>query len=477
VPGSYPQQSPRYGGGSYAGRSIRPYSVPTYIGRQSPSNDNTAGAGRPSRQTKAANAGTMEEIGDDLSRAKRRRRQSRELIGTVFRGMPSMALRRYAAGALQIGSVINAVVSHFGNPIGYSFPGLQLLYACTGIPGVRGPLATSGCFILQAIGGSARRMDEVYTTLERSSGFSTYELSMPLISRYSNVESWGHIPGAPVTFFPQQFPYPATSFPKSLPTGIPFPSWHGRFAFPMMHPSINPMFMMPSRVPMPAPWAIPYRLQPYYVPPGAEHNPVHGTMRGNTAPAPAAPVWAPALPPGGVLPPGAVVPPPWGQILVPGLYGGWGRMLHPVPWRKPPPGTKQKKIALKASGIAGVIRGIGAFTEGLDALDAIYQALPESLRKREQAKRHGRDPNPLAKLQILLRNLGKLDGPGAIENLINEQIQDTIIGKANRAGRTVNSFGGDGRGTAPTRLGQGPSPGSHSQGGYDMWGDVKIDVF
>jgi len=152
-------------------------------------------------------------------------------------------------------------------------------------------------------------------------------------------------------------------------------------------------------------------------------------------------------------------------------------MLHPVPWRKPPPGTKQKKIALKASGIAGVIRGIGAFTEGLDALDAIYQALPESLRKREQAKRHGRDPNPLAKLQILLRNLGKLDGPGAIENLINEQIQDTIIGKANRAGRTVNSFGGDGRGTAPTRLGQGPSPGSHSQGGYDMWGDVKIDVF
>ena len=470
--GTYPKSNRSYAGNNtYTGRSIRPYSVPSYIGRPTPSNDNTAGASRP-RQKQTESLGPSDEYGEGRNRAKRMKANPKELIGTYFHGIPP-SLNRIAARSMYLGSVIHSVTGMLVGSLGYTHPGHIFLYGCGGPNGVRGPIATSGCFLLQAIAGSAKTMTEAYTNAERTSGFSTYFEYAPEIQRYRNVESWGlPSPLVGMPLHPTQFPYPATQFPGVVPT-IPGQGWAGRYPIGLLHPSVNPMFLFPG-APMPAPWAIPHTMQPYYRPPGAIHNPVHGTMRGNAVPA-GAPIWAPPalapVPPGMGIPP---VPPGYvgpGLVLVPGLYGGWGRVLSPAPWRKPPPGTKQKKIAIRNSSLAGLVFKVGAFTEALDAIDAVYQALPEKLRKREQAKRHGKDPWAGAKLRLLFNNLGSLDGPGAIENLINENIQDHAIAKANRIGRMAGPYG-DGRGSQPTRMGAGGELQKNSP-----LGDLKLDIF
>lgn len=472
MPGTYPVQRRSNAGDTYTGRSIRPYSVPSYIGRPTPSNDNTAGRGRP-RAVAKIDEGRADEIGNDSKRSKRRATRQRQLIGEVFRGVPR-SLNKYAALSLQIGAVVNGVAGWFANPIGFTHPGHIAFNACGGPPEWRGPLATSGCLILQAIGGVRREIFAAYDAGDAALGFSDYWLNMPLIDRYANVISYGVPSGSYMPPFPQAMPYPATNWPLNLPAQ-PAAGWAGRFAWPVMPPAIVPEFLLP-KAPMPTPWAIPHGLVPYYRPPGAVFNPTHGSMRGNAVPA-RSPSWAPwlapAFPPGGAAPP-VVAPPGPGVVVVPGRYGGWGRLNGPVRWAPPPKGTKQKKIAVAgaASPIARIVLNIGRVTEGLDALDAIYQALPEGLRKRQQAMRHGKDPSPTGKLELLFNNLGKLDGKQAIENLINEQIQDTAIAKANRVGKLTNqAYGGDGRQSSPTRLGDGP------QVGPNVWGDLKIDVW
>lgn len=95
-----------------------------------------------------------------------------------------------------------------------------------------------------------------------------------------------------------------------------------------------------------------------------------------------------------------------------------------------PPGknVKERKAGLPPwASIAW--RGASPITESVDAIDAVYEAMPKQLKRDEYNKR-GRQPNPLEKLEIMYRNIHKLNIAKAVENLIIEQAEDKVYGKA-----------------------------------------------
>ena len=75
-------------------------------------------------------------------------------------------------------------------------------------------------------------------------------------------------------------------------------------------------------------------------------------------------------------------------------------------------------------------KGVNVVTESLDAMDCVYGALPEKIRKREQAKRHGKDPNTKGKLKLIYQHAQQVDMLSMIDCLAKEHLQDAAIGKA-----------------------------------------------
>lgn len=67
----------------------------------------------------------------------------------------------------------------------------------------------------------------------------------------------------------------------------------------------------------------------------------------------------------------------------------------------------------------------------MDSLDAVYKAVPGKLRARERLKRHGKDPNPIAKAELIYKYWRFIDGEQAVFNLIWEQyVSDYLYGKS-----------------------------------------------
>lgn len=127
--------------------------------------------------------------------------------------------------------------------------------------------------------------------------------------------------------------------------------------------------------------------------------------------------------------------PEWPAAIRPGelVIDQRGERLRPSQHRnrKPRSNEREKKVVVAATRtIAG--RVFGAVTEAGDAVDAVYDALPEKLRRRERAKRHGRDPRLQTKLRILWENWEEVDVVEAINNLALNHLQDYAIGQANR---------------------------------------------
>lgn len=101
----------------------------------------------------------------------------------------------------------------------------------------------------------------------------------------------------------------------------------------------------------------------------------------------------------------------------------------PGPHVRRPPGKREKerKIDAPTDGLAYWGRkAIGAITEGLDFVDAFYDALPDRYRLPWAA-------SPEQKMRALYRHWDRVQMGEAIANLAYNHVEDMVIGKAQKA--------------------------------------------
>ena len=120
-------------------------------------------------------------------------------------------------------------------------------------------------------------------------------------------------------------------------------------------------------------------------------------------------------------------------MIIGGGGGGGTRVVAPLPRRPPPRGTKEKKAGV--NGVAyRILRAALAVTEGLDLLDAIWNALPDHMQT-------GRSPQ--AKIADIWNNLGSLDMTDVVLNIVKNDLEDRVIGGINaRAGDAFRELTG-----------------------------------
>lgn len=106
--------------------------------------------------------------------------------------------------------------------------------------------------------------------------------------------------------------------------------------------------------------------------------------------------------------------------------------------RPPGPGVKERKGEMPVWAM-NVMKGVWAATEAIDAIDAIWKALPKEIR--DATPKTGRTrkgaligegkaySTPLDKAKHLYENLDKLDLPEAIKNLIINHYTDALMGR------------------------------------------------
>lgn len=110
------------------------------------------------------------------------------------------------------------------------------------------------------------------------------------------------------------------------------------------------------------------------------------------------------------------------------------------PVRKPPgPNVKERKVIANvgAKALAALVTNL--VTETADAIDALYDALPEDKKipKGKPMKRwhpkYGKywQPNPAQKAAKLYENFGDIDVKEAVANLVKNEVQDQVIGRVN----------------------------------------------
>lgn len=160
------------------------------------------------------------------------------------------------------------------------------------------------------------------------------------------------------------------------------------------------------------------------------------TVRAGYVNAPVGPVYSPR--PGITLP--MVQPKTAPQIK--------GPTQPPPPTFQPPihkavppgPGVKERK-GRAAPAVAAALAAAHGFTEGVDVVDALFEALPKNLQR--ETKRSGRTKRgakigegkpfltPLDKAMSIYRNLAHLDLNAAALNLLKNHLEDKIIGRMN----------------------------------------------
>lgn len=93
----------------------------------------------------------------------------------------------------------------------------------------------------------------------------------------------------------------------------------------------------------------------------------------------------------------------------------------------PPRGERERKAKLTRKGLSAlrwlVQRGVNPFSEILDVVDALYQALPRELRQARTAHQ---------RIIAVVENWWRIDLEEAIEGLILNQLEDYIFGRLSR---------------------------------------------
>lgn len=228
----------------------------------------------------------------------------------------------------------------------------------------------------------------------------------------------GEQPGVvapPDPFFPPA-PQPAIDpmdLPIGQPVGIPAPMPYPAIPWRQPNPHRDPVEQPtrgPSAVPRPHPYALP-RLVP-------------GPWRLPSAPVPAnAPVPSTRPLPGAVPSP-EVIPidayPPTVIGHSPRARHRASPRPHPHVLRKPPPGTRERKVRITAA--VGVLKGLGIITEGLDVVNALYDALPDAFKVK------GKRSNQIERMQALYDHWDEVVLTEAVKNLLVNHIEDKVIG-------------------------------------------------
>lgn len=107
--------------------------------------------------------------------------------------------------------------------------------------------------------------------------------------------------------------------------------------------------------------------------------------------------------------------------------------------RQPPPDkTKERKTIANVKGHSLIGRAVSAITEGADAIDSFWKALPKKYRTPNGWKkingqwRRASEPNPAVKARDLYEHWDKVDLKEALTNLAKDNAQDMLIGAFNR---------------------------------------------
>lgn len=124
----------------------------------------------------------------------------------------------------------------------------------------------------------------------------------------------------------------------------------------------------------------------------------------------------------------------------------------PLP-SKPGPGTKEVKMKLV---IKGPVRYLfDSVTELLDVLNCLYAGLPRELqlKPRWDPTRHGgqggwRHPTPQMKAQQVYQNVNSIDWPKVFGCMVQNEIEDRLIGKVGQLTANANQLRGNLAGVA-----------------------------
>ena len=163
--------------------------------------------------------------------------------------------------------------------------------------------------------------------------------------------------------------------------------------------------------------------------------------------------WEPPVQPGTPMvpqtPPDIVIGSPSpGSSPATGVDPGSSPAPAPVPElgtvpAPPPPGTQEHKVKISRGGVIQKIVAVaGATTEFLDAIDALWRALPKGLRTGYKLVRRkdGRQvfvkaykPNVKQKIADVWNNWDKINIDQAVDNLLMNELQDQVIGRSHSA--------------------------------------------
>lgn len=184
-------------------------------------------------------------------------------------------------------------------------------------------------------------------------------------------------------------------------------------------PSVDPM-VQPVKQPVEDPHPIPYRVLPYRRP-----HPWR-VEQSEWGPAPAAVV---REDPGVVL--DSVAPP---------------AAAPPHETKPPPPGTKEKKVKLSLFW-RGAKKAMSEITEYGDAMDDIYNAIPESVRGKRKRGRKKR-------WAYVYAHVNDVDWGDAVWNILKDQAEDMFYGRSAKAGQKAGHYatGNPGRQLQPSRF-------------------------
>lgn len=216
--------------------------------------------------------------------------------------------------------------------------------------------------------------------------------------------------GAPlpvtIPYLPPTLPWPVLPWePIAVPPLSPQP-------LPIPRPPWVPQLPNPEAEPGPDPW---FPDVPPEYEPGVRPNPrpVPGTRPW--------PVYPPYHPDAGFWPPGQEATDPSGRP-------GPGSRPRPQPLPEPsparPPGRRVKERKLSASSRQRKLLGMLASgaSEGFDLLDALFDALPDSIKRRFK-------DHPNEKFKALYRHWDKVDMNKAFENIWRNQVEDRYFGQ------------------------------------------------
>lgn len=93
-------------------------------------------------------------------------------------------------------------------------------------------------------------------------------------------------------------------------------------------------------------------------------------------------------------------------------------MLEVAKTERPGRATRETKVTVPR----WLLRAVGLVTEGLDLVGAVYDALPDKLKKREAAKRGGKNPSLPDKAMLIYANWESVDVRRALFNIAYENL-------------------------------------------------------